>query len=139
MNGRYGISSHLRGKAFILLTLLSAFACAPDGLAHARMIRSIPQKNAELSGIPKQIELWFNELLDDGFNSVEVFTAAELTSEHHTNLASEKAVVDPKDRTHLTVKLGPLSPGEYVVQWRVLSRDGHTAPGRLTFSVTGTN
>jgi methionine-rich copper-binding protein CopC len=46
-------------------------------------------------------------------------------------------MVDPKDRTHLMVKVGALKPGDYVVDWRVLSRDGHSAPGRITFTVKG--
>lgn len=33
------------------------------------------------------------------------------------------------------VRSAPLPAGDYVAAWRVLSRDGHTAPGRLTFRV----
>jgi len=35
----------------------------------------------------------------------------------------------------MTVGLKPLAPGGYVVEWRVLSRDGHSEPGRITFRV----
>jgi copper resistance protein C len=120
------------------IAVLLSVALAPDALAHAQLVRSSPSKNAVVSKAPEQIDLWFNELLDEGFNSVEVFAAGELALGRHVNLASGKAAVDPSDRTHLSVKLNPLSAGEYVVTWRVLSRDGHTAPGRLTFRVTGT-
>ena len=119
--------------SFILLSLI----LARDALAHAQMVRSNPAKNAELTKAPEQVDLWFNELLDEGFNSVEVFTASESALQHHANLARGQAAVDPEDRTHLTVKLAPLPAGEYVVAWRVLSRDGHSAPGRLTFRVAG--
>lgn len=124
--------------AVTAIAVLLAFSLVPDALAHALLVRSNPSKNAIVSEAPEQIDLWFNELLDEGFNSVEVFVAGKSASGRHVNLASGKAAVDPSDRTHLSVKLNPLSAGEYVVAWRVLSRDGHIAPGRLTFRVTGT-
>jgi methionine-rich copper-binding protein CopC len=119
---------------FLFLSLI--IAAAPGAWAHARLIRAEPGKGATVSA-PKQIDLWFNELLEDGFNTVTVFPEAELSSgEKHSNLTNGKPMVDGKDRTHLSVKLNPLAPGEYVVEWRVLSRDGHSAPGRSTFHVT---
>ena len=121
----------LRSLACAALLLLPA----PAALAHARVIRSIPAKGAELSQPPEQIELWFNELLDAGFNSLEVFISSEIGQPKHTNLAKGKPVVAARDRTHLSLKLEPLAPGEYAVEWRVLSRDGHSAPGRFTFRI----
>jgi methionine-rich copper-binding protein CopC len=124
----------LARRALIFTLALSLWA-APNALAHARMLRSNPAKDAKLTAAPGSVDLWFNELLDEGFNSLEVYAAAELGAEHHKNLAPEKPAVDPADRTHLSVKLPPLPPGEYVVEWRVLSRDGHSAPGRYTFRI----
>ncbi|MDR3404710.1 MAG: copper resistance protein CopC [Chthoniobacter sp.] len=117
---------------FILLLTLAG---APGAWAHARLLRAEPKTGAELSAAPKQIDLWFNELLEDGFNTLTVIPAADLVAEKKTNFAKDKPVVDPRDRTHLTIKLGTLPPGEYIVEWRVLSRDGHSAPGRSTFRV----
>lgn len=131
------IASAAPAKVAALAVLALFFAVAPAALAHARMVKSVPAKNAELAQSPRRIDLWFNELLDEGFNSVEVFSASELGSKKHTNLAVDKAAVDSSDRTHLTVKVAPMPPGEYVVEWRVLSRDGHSAPGRILFRVGG--
>jgi len=128
---------HGMGVAAFLFAIILQFALAPNASAHARMIKSTPAKGAELSKSPKQVDLWFNELLEDGFNTLEVFPASELTATKRSNLAIGKPAVDPADRTHLSVKLSALSPGDYVVEWRVLSRDGHSAPGRLTFRVSG--
>jgi len=110
-------------------------AATPAAFAHARLLRSSPTAGAELASPPSRIELWFNELLDDGFNSITVFPAAELATQKHTNLANGKPAVDPRDRTHLFLKIDPLPPGDYVIEWRVLSRDGHSAPGRSTFRI----
>jgi copper resistance protein C len=117
--------------AFLILFLTGA----PAAWAHAHLLRAEPKSGAELSAAPKRIELWFNELLEDGFNTVTVFPAAELAAPKKTNFAKDKPAMDPADHTHLIVALGSLPPGEYVIEWRVLSRDGHTAPGRSTFRV----
>ena len=130
-----GFLPGFRGAAFTIF--LFSLALAPEAEAHARLVRSVPAKGAELSAAPDRIDLWFNELLDDGFNTVLVFPAAELDSKRHTSLVREKPVVDPKDRTHLSVKMPALPAGEYVAEWRVLSRDGHSAPGRFTFRISG--
>jgi methionine-rich copper-binding protein CopC len=120
------------------LLLCAAFLLliGPGALGHARLVRSIPAKGEVLQSLPAQIELWFNELLDDGFNSIEIFPASEVTARKRTSLTKEKPTVDPHNRTRLFLKTGPLVPGEYVVEWRVLSRDGHSAPGRFTFRIT---
>jgi methionine-rich copper-binding protein CopC len=106
-----------------------------SALAHAQLLKSEPSDKAELKQGPTKIELWFNELLDEGFNSIEVIPVAELTLKKHSNLAKGQPKLDSADRTHLTVEVSPLKPGKYVVQYRVLSRDGHTAPGRVSFQI----
>jgi methionine-rich copper-binding protein CopC len=118
--------------AVATLFFLAAVVC---GWAHAQLIKSNPADKAELKESPAQIELWFNELLDQNFNSIEIIPATELAAQQHSNFAKGKPKVDPADRTHLTVPVTKLKPGKYVIQYRVLSRDGHTAPGRITFVV----
>jgi methionine-rich copper-binding protein CopC len=103
--------------------------------AHARLVRSSPASQAQVAVPPERIELWFSELLEEGFNSVEVVRAAELAAKHRTNLAQGTPAVDRGDRTHLVVPVQRLAPGSYAVEWRVLSRDGHSATGRVTFQI----
>lgn len=121
-------SAKLCALASLLLLLATGSASA-----HARLIKSAPANKAALTNAPVLIELWFNELLDDGFNAIEVFPLTELNQTKRQNLARGVPQVDPKDRTHLTIELGALTPGSYLISYRVLSRDGHTAPGRLSF------
>jgi methionine-rich copper-binding protein CopC len=104
--------------------------------AHARLEHSSPAAGAVLATAPTTVELKFNELLDDEFNVVEVFRAKpDGTPADAQNLTTGKARVDAADRTRLTNDLGPLAPGPYVVQWKVLSRDGHSARGRVLFRI----
>jgi copper transport protein len=125
----------MRLSRIICLFLLFTIAIVPGAWAHARLVRAEPKSAAELSAAPKRIELWFNELLEDGFNTVKIFPAADLVAEKQRNFAKGKPQVDAKDRTHIIVDLTSMPPGEYIVEWRVLSRDGHSAPGRSTFRV----
>ncbi len=116
--------------------VLAALTAVPQQAhAHAQLLRSNPADGASLAKSPKQIDVWFNELLEDGFNVLQVFPSNQLLAEQRTNLAEGKVKVDPKDQTHLEVEVRPLVPGEYVAEWRVLSRDGHSAPGRIRFRV----
>ena len=122
--------------ALTALVVAQVFLTGPRAaLAHARLVRSTPANQARLAAPPERVELWFSELLEDGFNSVEVVRAAEVTTKPRTSLARGAPTVDRDDRTRMTIPVQELGPGDYVVEWRVLSRDGHSAAGRFTFRV----
>jgi methionine-rich copper-binding protein CopC len=126
---------HLHKTAIMTASVVMLLISTHSAMAHAQLIKSSPPDKAQLKAAPQRVELWFNELLEQGFNSVEVIPAAELSNKDHSNLAAGQPKVDPKDKTHLSVELSILKPGKYVIQYRVLSRDGHSAPGRLTFEI----
>ncbi|HVN87977.1 MAG TPA: copper resistance CopC family protein [Candidatus Binatia bacterium] len=130
------IASRRSIRIKIFLSCASIILAAPSTVhAHARMVRSLPANNAEVAEPPARVEIWFNELLDEGFNSIEVFRAADVNLKQRAGLQKGEAVVDARDHTHLSVEVPPLPAGEYVVEWRVLSRDGHSAPGRFRFRI----
>ena len=135
MTKNFGFTVHAQGLSVFGFALLLLFLATYSALAHAQLIKSEPSDKARLKQAPTRVELWFNELLDESFNSVEVIPAAELSLKKHSNLCKGQPKVDPSDRTHLTVSVASLKPGKYVIQYRVLSRDGHTAPGRVSFEV----
>lgn len=112
-----------------------AFSFSAHTEAHARLVRSQPKSDSQAIAPLRRIELWFNELLDEKFNTIELFTADQASEKNRENLLREKPAVDPKDRTHLSVNVPELKAGAYVVEYRVLSRDGHTAPGRFSFTI----
>ena len=125
-----------RVAATIALSILGSLALAAPADAHARLLRSDPRDKAISGSAPKTVDLWFNELLDEDFNGIEVFAATDAAGQER-NLATSPARVDPEDRTHLSAPLPALPAGRYVVHWKVLSRDGHSARGRLEFAVVG--
>jgi len=111
------------------LVLLAGFLVPPKALAHAKLIRARPNAFETLAETPASVELWFNERLEDEFNSIEVVdVAGRMVEEGH-------ARVNPQDRTNLRARINTLPPGSYVVRWKILSVDGHTARGRFMFSV----
>jgi len=111
------------------LVLLAGFLVPPKALAHAKLIRARPNAFETLAETPASVELWFNERLEDEFNSIEVVdVAGRMVEEGH-------ARVNPQDRTNLRARINTLPPGSYVVRWKILSVDGHTARGRFIFSV----
>lgn len=129
------VCSRSRGKIAVSIFAAIVFLLAPTGvLAHARMIRSSPGSGT-VTQPPEKVDLWFNELLDGQFNSIQVYPVAQVNAPRHVSFTSGAASVDAKDKTHLTVNIKPLAPGDYYVEWRVLSLDGHSAPGRFRFTV----
>lgn len=118
-----------------LCFLLVCWLLASSVWAHARLVRSEPRDQAVLERAPDTVHLWFNELLDRGFHQITIFPSAERTAKQRTNFTDGEPRLDPADRTHLSISVRPLPPGEYVIEYRVFSRDGHTAPGRILFRV----
>jgi len=122
------------GSLWVFVLLLVA-AAPGTAEAHARLKKSSPAADEVLARPPEVIDLWFSELLDGNFDYVEVYPAADVNLKTRRNLAKEGAKRDEKDHTRLTLALKPLPPGEYAVEWRVLSLDGHTATGRFKFKI----
>src|SRR5580658_6082824 len=105
-----GRKSKLR-TAFGRLALISAWtmvlvlAAPGSALAHARLVRSTPKLDGEVAPAPSKVELWFNELLDQGFNTIAVYAAGEAEAKQRKNLVDGEARVDGKDRTHLSIAI----------------------------------
>jgi methionine-rich copper-binding protein CopC len=138
MNAPFRVFRGTRIAAVFGLAILLSLFGTNSALAHAQLLKSEPPDKAELKQAPTKVELWFNELLDEGFNSIEIIPIADVSLKKHSNFAKGEPKVDSVDRTHLTVEVSPLKPGKYLIQYRVLSRDGHTAPGRVSFQVIET-
>ena len=112
--------------AYVMIFL----ACqVPQAWAHAKLVRSDPNARAILTRAPSVIQLWFNEKLEPDYST------AELRDGAGTRVSMEKAAIAPSNAKQLMLKIPPLAGGEYVVQYRVLSVDGHIAESNFRFSV----
>ena len=104
---------------------------AIDALAHALLTKSEPARRAVLSKPPAQVRLWFNEKLEPAFCTVEVL------ADDGKPVTRQPAHVAAQDPKLLELALPALPPGNYTVQYRVLSVDGHTVRAAYRFSVQG--
>jgi methionine-rich copper-binding protein CopC len=112
------------GALVSLLLLMPAFAWA-----HAYLVKSVPARRASLLSSPSKIQLWFNERLEPRFSKVSVI------DEKGAQVDLGDAQVSAEDPKQLSVGIRPLAPGKYVVQFRVLSVDGHIADQSFPFTI----
>lgn len=116
----------------IRLALAAALALLPAaGEPHAFLLKSSPARRAVLRQAPPRVELWFNERLE------RAYSTASVTTEAGARVDRADASVDPTDGRRLSVSLPPLTPGGYVVRFRVLSVDGHVVEASYPFTVKG--
>jgi methionine-rich copper-binding protein CopC len=107
---------------------VTAVATPPSGLAHAHaeLVDTEPANGAQLGSSPDSIVLRFTELVEalDG--------AIELLDSNGADVEIGDAV---SDATTVSATLPLLADGGYVVNWQVVSSDGHPIAGAITFAV----
>jgi len=114
----------------LTLTLLALAMFVTPVLAHALLLRSIPEANATLERAPAQVELFFSETVDQSFTTISVFDS------NGVQVDNADSKIDPADSTHLTVSVRSLPDGIYTVAWKALSAvDGHVTTGAFPFAV----
>jgi len=117
----------------VLAALLLAVAPQPAA-PHAIVLESIPAADAVLDQPPDHIMLRFNSKIEKRLTRVTL-APADGKAVPLTAMAEPAGVGSEPDR--LVFPIWPLSPGKYVLRYRVLSADGHITDGALRFSVTG--
>jgi methionine-rich copper-binding protein CopC len=112
--------------AFLLAELLIAPAAVR---AHAFLDHSDPAVGSTVPTPPQTMHLWFTQELEPAFSWVKV------TDKSGASVTDGTSAVDPSNKQEMDVKLKPLEPGTYTVQWHALSVDTHTTQGDFTFEV----
>jgi methionine-rich copper-binding protein CopC len=119
-------------RKVLVMAVIVSLPCV--ALADMSLARSEPAEGNSIQA-PRQLELWFSEPLAAEQNTVAIFPLAQLSSPTRASLTQGAVTVDPQDPTHLTVGVQHLLPGEYLVVWRAMPRDGQGVPGRFRFRV----
>ncbi len=100
--------------------------------AHSLLVSSDPASGAKLATSPANVQMTFSEGVEPAFSSFDVIDRTR---------KSYVAGAPTIDRVKglVTVPLQPnLTPGNYVVQWKVVSVvDGHLTRGSFAFNVIG--
>lgn len=111
----------------LLLGLLLAGLVVVPASGHAALVRSDPEPDATLTGLPRSVELEFNEPIG---SSVEVAVTAP--DGQSVPVSSARA-----DDRFVRAEVGPSQArGDYVVAYRVVSVDGHPVSGQYSVTVT---
>jgi methionine-rich copper-binding protein CopC len=102
--------------------------------AHAIVLESVPARDAVLRHAPERVVLRFNSKIEKRLSRITL--AAGTAPPVPVSIVTDGPDGDVQpDR--LVVPLRPLSPGRYVLRYKVLSADGHITEGALRFTVTG--
>jgi len=115
----------------VLAACSPAFALvfAANAFAHAEYKSSVPQKDATIKPAPASIVIEFDEEVNPKLSLI----AVEDANGHKVDKSDSHLAGDEK---HLSVDLGPLSPGVYKVLWTsVAADDGHKLTGTFNFTV----
>jgi methionine-rich copper-binding protein CopC len=97
--------------------------------AHAFLDHSDPAVGSTIPSSPAVIHLWFTQQLEP------VFTSVTVTDKSGAAVNDGPAQIDPGNKFELDVKMKPLDPGTYKVEWHALSVDTHRTQGDYNFHV----
>ncbi|QXP83665.1 copper resistance CopC family protein [Methylococcus sp. Mc7] len=101
----------------------------PVHLAHAILVKAIPDRDATVTDVPEEVLLTFNEGVGNDFLALAVVDGEGKRVDNHD------ARLDFTDRSKLRTSVSKLNPGRYMVRYRVLSADGHVVSGKYFFQV----
>lgn len=105
-----------------LLVVFGAIAAE----AHTSLDHAEPRGGTTVETAPREITLWFTEILEPAFSTIDVRDA------DGARVDQGKAQVN---ETIMRVGLKPLPPGTYKVHWRAVSADTHAIEGSYSFQV----
>jgi copper resistance protein C len=95
--------------------------------AHAYPALSIPNNGATVKEPPREVRIQFTEGIEIAFSQITVKGA-------NSEVVSQGKLRQLADDT-LAVDVKTLSPGNYTVEWQVLSVDTHVTEGLLRFTI----
>src|SRR5215213_3833309 len=91
---------------------LALLGSAPPALAHAELLRAMPQPGSVVSTSPSEVRLQFSEGIEGKFSGVDVIAS------NGKPIATGRAQIQG---TAMVVPItAPLPPGAYRVNWHIL-------------------
>jgi methionine-rich copper-binding protein CopC len=111
----------------VALAILRFGPTTSPAWAHAYPAVSLPNNGATVKESPREVRIQFTEAVEMAFSAITVIGAnKEVVSQGKLRkLADDTLAIDVK----------PLQPGNYTVEWQVLSVDTHVTDGVLRFTV----
>jgi methionine-rich copper-binding protein CopC len=107
--------------------LLAGYVFGGTVWAHAYPAKSLPADGANLKEPPREVRIQFTEGVEAEFSRITVRAQSG-------DVVSQGRLRSLADDT-IAIDLKPLRPGNYAVEWQVLSVDTHITEGVLRFTV----
>jgi hypothetical protein len=120
----------LSRKTAQALFLLFLFLMPVAAHGHAYPDHADPKVGATITTSPTVVRIWFDSELEPLFSSIMVHAVKD-----DTMVDKRDGRVDSSDPTLIEVSVPVLPPGEYMVYWSVVARDGHRTSGNYTFKI----
>ena len=122
------MANMLKNRLIIQLFISSLFVFFGSGLgwAHSKQETTVPANNAVLTEAPAELVLKFDKPMR--------ITKLALTDQAGTDYEVQRTD-QMKHVLKLVAQLDPVPNGEYQVDWRGLSEDGHPMNGTFSFTV----
>ena len=119
-----------RTRLITIATLFTALTVSSSAFAHAHLKHQYPASDAAVTAAPQAITLNFSEGVEANFSGLT------LTGPQQTVVKTGTAKRNEKDDKQLIVPVEEaMKPGDYQVDWHVVSVDGHKTKGKYHFSV----
>jgi methionine-rich copper-binding protein CopC len=119
-----------RTRFITIATLFTALTVSSSAFAHAHLKHQYPAADAAVTAAPQAITLNFSEGVEANFSGLT------LTGPQQTVVKTGTAKRNEKDDKQLIVPVEEaMKPGDYQVEWHVVSVDGHKTKGKYHFSV----
>jgi methionine-rich copper-binding protein CopC len=119
-----------RIAAVAVLAGLAFAGLATPALAHNSLIGSDPKDQATVDVGPQAVTLTFDQPVQDDAGANTIALIGPNNSDHWETGPAKV------DSNVVSAPVGPLGPaGQYSVNWRVLSADGHPVQGTVKFTL----
>ena len=111
------------------LAAAAAFLLAAEvASAHSLLLESDPGAGSVVSASPARLSLRFNNRIEKRLSRIRLLGPG--TDARELSIAPADGGAD-----RVTAAAPALTPGQYRVEWQVLSTDGHVVSGRFSFEV----
>lgn len=116
---------------FLVLLALSGVALPPPKAVHATLVSSEPAANSRLTSSPSRVRLVYSEPVEGKLAKVSIVPSSGAP-------ILLRAGADPRDVHAVIAPVDSIGPGNYRVEWRVVSADGHPVDGTYVFAIGDT-
>ncbi len=121
------LSRAVLAMLIVFVAQLPSLFVGQPAQAHSQVTGTIPSNGQTVAESPKQVEVVFNETVIGAPDALKVFNSET----KRVDKANAKVV----NGNQLVLDLDQLSPGGYVMTWRVVSADSHPVRGAVSFQV----